>query len=195
MPKSTVIIVKKFERVGSLTVLDSGNCRYRLVSSITGKDFYTTARKCRCDCGNIVYVYNNNLVNRPKTACRECYNRNRIKATLVNVVNYTRRQIKSRDHEFIVALTDEQIIDLIKSDCFYCGMPPNNNYRGKGIVFYNGIDRLNSKKPYTFLNTVPCCKVCNFMKQRHGLSEFLDKIKMIYENLALENLPELKEVA
>ena len=47
----------------------------------------------------------------------------------------------------------------------------------------NGIDRLDSSKPYEVDNCVSCCSKCNYMKQDNTEQEFIDQIKKIYNNL------------
>ena len=61
--------------------------------------------------------------------------------------------------------------------CFYCGMEKQNCYNvylhdpkssqfAKDTAYfrYNGIDRLDSSKGHTIMNSVPCCKYCNLAK-------------------------------
>jgi hypothetical protein len=47
---------------------------------------------------------------------------------------------------------------------------------------FNGIDRINSAHGYVPGNVVPCCKVCNFMKQSLTQSEFIDNIRLILKH-------------
>ena len=73
--------------------------------------------------------------------------------------------------------------------CFYCNTDPSNiaNYAKtdkkssqKAIeqanFIYNGLDRVNSNFPYNKNNIVPCCKYCNFAKNKLSLSDFQDWI-------------------
>lgn len=66
-------------------------------------------------------------------------------------------------------LTEEQTEELINKPCFYCGQEHSD-----------GIDRLDSSKPYTIDNCVPCCFVCNRMKNKYPLNLFLEKVEKIY---------------
>jgi hypothetical protein len=52
-----------------------------------------------------------------------------------------------------------------------------------GKLIYNGIDRMNSTLGYTPVNTVPCCKVCNFTKGARSYEEFAIWISNITNNL------------
>jgi 5-methylcytosine-specific restriction endonuclease McrA len=71
--------------------------------------------------------------------------------------------------------------------CHYCGLPPYTvSHRKKDQAFvYTGIDRVDNEKGYTPDNVVPCCGVCNFMKGKLGLEQFLAQIKRIHTFLAL----------
>lgn len=65
-------------------------------------------------------------------------------------------------------LTDEQILELTKTPCRYCGEPGAGKVRDYRRGFErprNGIDRQNSDKGYTPTNTYPCCKICNWGKK------------------------------
>jgi hypothetical protein len=66
-------------------------------------------------------------------------------------------------------LTEEQVENIIEKPCFYCGKNHSD-----------GIDRIDSTKPYTVNNCVPCCFICNRMKNKFSLDLFLDKVEKIY---------------
>ena len=68
-------------------------------------------------------------------------------------------------------LTEEQITELMLSDCAYCGD------EGRGI------DRIDSGKGYTPENTVACCTMCNQMKLNHDESEWVAQMKKILVNM------------
>ena len=87
---------------------------------------------------------------------------------------------KSRDKYF--DLTTTQFFELVTSNCYYCGNAPNNKVKSKtNLEFeYNGLDRVDPKKSYTFDNVVTCCKTCNFMKGALSQKTFFTKIGQIY---------------
>lgn len=60
---------------------------------------------------------------------------------------------------------------LLTSKCFYCG---KENAMG--------IDRIDSSKDYTLDNCVPCCGMCNIMKNKFDINEWFSKIGEIYRN-------------
>lgn len=74
-----------------------------------------------------------------------------------------------------VLLTQDEIKSIIDQPCYYCGETKNI-----------GIDRIDSNKDYTLDNCVPCCKICNRMKNKFSLSVFLDKIDKIYNKFFIE---------
>lgn len=59
---------------------------------------------------------------------------------------------------------------MINSVCSYCGIKEKL-----------GIDRVDNSVGYTKENSVPCCKLCNFMKKAMSRNDFLSRIKKIYE--------------
>jgi hypothetical protein len=65
----------------------------------------------------------------------------------------------------------EFITDIISCDCFYCEI--------KHPEYYNGIDKLDSSVEYCMDNIVPCCSICNFMKNSMDVGSFLRKAREI----------------
>jgi hypothetical protein len=69
-------------------------------------------------------------------------------------------------------LTDEEAKEMLVKPCIYC----------KHIdleVRVNGIDRLDSSKPYTRENCRPCCKNCNYMKGTYDPLTFIEWARKI----------------
>lgn len=82
----------------------------------------------------------------------------------------------------------EDLRNLLKSNCHYCGTEPSNvmHYKQKYFsyyFYYNGLDRVDSKKGYIIGNVVPCCKRCNLAKSDMGYQEFINHIDKIYKYL------------
>ena len=69
-------------------------------------------------------------------------------------------------------LTDEEAKDMLIKPCIYCKYIDLE-------VRVNGIDRLDSSKPYTLENCRPCCKDCNYMKGTYDPSTFIERCKKI----------------
>ena len=63
-------------------------------------------------------------------------------------------------------ISDEWGIALFKSPCYYCGKEPKKQD-------WNGIDRKDDKKHYTYDNARSCCTNCNMMKKCLGYEEFM----------------------
>jgi hypothetical protein len=68
----------------------------------------------------------------------------------------------------------EKMQEKLSRPCTYC----NNSAEIK----INGLDRIDNSRGYSDANTLPCCKICNYMKGSLTLTEFLERIKKIYEN-------------
>lgn len=82
----------------------------------------------------------------------------------------------------------KELLELLKSDCHYCGQEPSNSLEYKQKYFsysfkYNGLDRVNSSKGYIKGNVVPCCKKCNLAKSDMSYQDFINHIKRIYKNI------------
>lgn len=89
------------------------------------------------------------------------------------------RSARKKKYEF--KLTLEEFKDRVIKCCFYCGSPPNCKTRSIGwMPPANGLDRINADKGYTVDNVVPCCSVCNLMKKRQSMKDFLRHIERIY---------------
>ena len=69
-------------------------------------------------------------------------------------------------------LTDDEAKVMLVSPCVYCKHLDLE-------VRVNGIDRLDSAKPYTIENCRPCCKNCNYMKGTYDPKTFIEFAKKI----------------
>ena len=69
-------------------------------------------------------------------------------------------------------LSFEEFENIVKTPCYYCG----EFTTGCSI---NGIDRKNSDKAYAHENTVPCCNMCNMMKNTLNEYTFIKRIEHI----------------
>ncbi len=58
---------------------------------------------------------------------------------------------------------------------------PAAHYLGTEACFiFNGIDRVDSNLTHLKNNVVPCCKICNWMKNKFSQADFLSQIEKIY---------------
>lgn len=89
------------------------------------------------------------------------------------------------------SLSKEEVMNITQQNCYYCGAIPaqsitygryghNDNKYCEYIA--NGLDRIDSKKGYIIENVVPCCGICNIMKNKFSLELFFDRIGKIYAN-------------
>ena len=66
----------------------------------------------------------------------------------------------------LLSLDDFNLIS--KNLCTYCG--DSSNY---------GLDRIDNFIGYTKENSTPCCQICNFMKRKSSVNDFLAHIRKI----------------
>ena len=86
---------------------------------------------------------------------------------------YLKTKQSAKQRNLIFELTQEEYEKYFyKNLCFYCGRVST------------GIDRVDSNKPYIEGNMLPCCDVCNFMKQASSFEDFIDQINRIYRRLS-----------
>jgi len=154
--------------------------------------------EARCKCGKQKRVCLNNIRNGTSTSCglKPCRGVEKEKDKEVGhkaIMYVYKKHAVRRGLSF--ELSYETFKSLIGLDCYYCKTPPSQVYQLKhpgtdkirsGVpVFYNGIDRVDSKKGYTINNVVPCCKICNRAKSDLTLSDFkkwITKLKTFIEN-------------
>jgi hypothetical protein len=68
-------------------------------------------------------------------------------------------------------LTRQEFFSLIRAPCYYHGGPEESR----------GVDRIDSAQGYTSSNVVPCCSVCNRMKNAFPREVFFDRCRKIAE--------------
>lgn len=67
--------------------------------------------------------------------------------------------------------------------CHYCGAQPSSflkDRRTGKVVYYNGLDRIDSNIGYRKTNVVPACKYCNIAKAELTDMQFKEHIKRIH---------------
>lgn len=134
---------------------------------------------CHCKCGKERIVRGDYLRNGRSKSCG-CSRKLPKGISGFNNLYY-KYQRSAKKKNLIWALTEKQFRKLIKSNCHYCGIGPNQYIRkGKnGEYIYNGIDRKNNDKGYTSNNCVPCCVNCNYSKRKCNYKEFKAWIKRL----------------
>lgn len=102
-----------------------------------------------------------------------------IKSTITYVYSNLTRNAKNRKIECNLTFEDVEKLDVFQS-CVYCKDEPTKGKR-KGILPYNSIDRIDSKKGYILDNIQILCRDCQQIKWNFSLEEIANKIgqKMI----------------
>lgn len=168
---------------GVLTVISLDHEDYDSLKQIKRSYF-----QCKCNrCGNKTIVRADRFGKGSYTpkSCSHCITdlqkeiaeeKYKIKGTrsIRKRINSIKSGAKSRNIDF--KLTDTQIKKIISKSCFYCSDEHSN-----------GIDRIDSLKGYTENNCVPCCSICNRMKNKFTLDLFLNKISLIYRKFHNES--------
>lgn len=88
-----------------------------------------------------------------------------------NAYKYYKLNAKRRKIDFDI--TQDEFNEIIKKPCHYCGSTD-----------YIGIDRIEYKKGYTKNNILPCCGMCNRMKNIYSYEDFINKCKQITNNFS-----------
>ena len=187
------------QKIGKLLILEYlGN---QIWKSKNGKERMFKQYKCLCECGNVCNKKRQDLLTNNVKSCgclmdayfkylKERENPNKLPTNHAAINRmYDRYKINAekRDHDFL--LTKEDLKNLIFNKCYYCNQDPYSKQslkQSNGNPLINGIDRIDNNIGYTEENCIPCCKKCNFAKHKMSKEEFLDLIKLIYDNLLRE---------
>ena len=160
---------------------------------------------CSCLCGKTVEVSGSSL-RRKRNSTKSCGCIQReFASTMHTTVDNTKWTAEERAFRAIAHkysnmaqsrnikfhLTREDMASLWGANCYYCDSEPLNRLRivkTKVDVLYQGIDRVDSCKPYIIDNCVPCCKSCNVSKLDKTQENFYSHIEKIYFNLKKKRL-------
>lgn len=169
-----------------------------LVLGISHVDKYGALHyRCQCDCGN-KKTFAGYRVRKGKVKSCGCLHKelcvarklpNNL-AIIKRIINSYKSHAKKRNIKYNLSQND--LISIVKLNCYYCGLPPSNIQKDKNSkngINYSGIDRLDSSKGYFLENCVPCCKICNIGKSNMTLKQFMEWIT----NLCIRNNGDLNE--
>ena len=163
---------------GCLTVLSLNDIQQ---VNCNGHKCWEYIIEVRCEsCGKIFNTTWKNFRARSRANCKSC---KYCKGALI-MDNQTKRTgftqkerlrisaIKSgaKKRNIPYNLSDEEVVSIISQPCVYCKQK-----------YANGIDRIDSMKGYEKENVVPCCAICNRMKNNYSLDFFKAHIKKIYK--------------
>jgi|694.fasta_scaffold128163_2 hypothetical protein len=87
---------------------------------------------------------------------------------------YYKRRAENLGLEFDIDI--DEFLKLIEKMCHYCGTKKD---------LWNGIDRKNNDIGYTLNNIVPCCYMCNMLKNTVGYTTFFNIISHIISKFLL----------
>lgn len=155
------------EVYGKLKILD-------ILDLVKGKGYVC---ECECECGNICRVYLNDLRYHRVKSCgclKHLYiphNRKKEGYSLSKKL-YSSKRCASLKSDIPFELSYEDFMNIISSDCYFCGNKPTNVSKYKGLygeLNYNGIIRLNKSVGYIVDNVVSCCKHCIRKYQQYDI--------------------------
>lgn len=76
----------------------------------------------------------------------------------------------------VIAEDEVLLYEKLAASCFYCD-------RTAGVdELTNGLDRVDSKGPYSDNNTVCCCVCCNMMKGAYTITTFVQNVRKIHDH-------------
>lgn len=166
------------EKINKLTIL-----KLKSLDSRNRKHYL-----CRCDCG-LEKTIQGSLIKSGNTKSCGCLASESKKKKLLpenkGVINQIilgyKRHAKDRNIEW--ELSYENVSEIIKKPCHYCGTPPSNNKITKNCngFKYSGIDRVDSNLKYAPDNVVSCCNQCNKSKMALSKGDFLNWIERVYK--------------
>lgn len=156
----------------------------------------------KCSCGREKAVLGTTLRNTKVRSCghlkaqiaSETFRKPLWEVVRNNTIHHYKANAKRMGRTF--DLTEAQWFEMIASNCYYCGSPPNNvwKHRSSDEVFrYNGVDRVDNGRGYSPENTVSCCAACNMMKRSMSADTFIDHVRRIAEFNNLLPEPTKKE--
>lgn len=152
-----------------------------------------TYYKCKCICGNIIYIDGSKLLNGHTKSCGclkikkfkdNTWARKGFGEALENRMYHSYKD-NAKYKNILFNLTKQEVLKLFQQKCFYCGTSPNKTITKKnfyGSFTYNGIDRLNNDIGYTKENCVSCCSFCNYTKNKTDFKDFINWIRKVEKN-------------
>lgn len=142
---------------------------------------------CVCDCGTVATYKTYRLNNGSSYKCAKCPRKNTGRPLLPDsigvkraVVQRYKQSAKKRGLQFL--LSEEAAIQLLLSNCSYCGLEPSTDMRlpAHKKFRYTGIDRVDNSQGYTESNCVPCCSLCNSSKMAQTKEAWLAWVERVY---------------
>jgi len=103
---------------------------------------------------------------------------------------YKKRKNDAKWRKIKWNLSFKDFLYLSKKNCFFCNAEPSNEIsksidvaKSKRHIKFQGIDRIDSKLGYSKNNVLPCCWVCNRIKNNTSAMEFLCHVQKMLPKL------------
>lgn len=161
-PANKVLAANVGDKLGKLTILE----------------FIKNKCNVKCECGKEKIVIKHDLFSGKTRSC----NGGDCRGKTSPYISTAKAAWASHYKEIKI----EEFLTLSQMNCFYCNSAPKNKITSirsskKEIdnYSYNGLDRLDSNKTHTIDNVMPCCSICNTMKNNMSLSKFNDWVSNI----------------
>jgi len=100
---------------------------------------------------------------------------------------FRRYKINATKRHLLFDLTEQQFSEITAHRCSYCNDYNRLSHPSKKIAQHCGIDRKDNSKGYTIENCIPCCTICNRMKEKMSIKDFVDQCKRIVSNFEVVN--------
>jgi len=175
-------LIKPGQKFNYLKVIDFSHSDKR------GRKWYNII----CDCGTMKKIMGSAMASGNTKSCG-CYSskykkENNLLPDDLGVKRQIILQYKrhARNREIFYEILENDFIELLLKNCFYCNIPPSNIKKTKNHTgfTYSGIDRIDSNKGYTKENCVSCCDQCNKAKSNLSLMEFKDWLRRLSKAMA-----------
>lgn len=176
------------QKFGKLTAL---SCEVRNFQNKNGVRQSVVYWNCLCECGNHKKIRSFDLAQGRKSC--GCTNKGQVKfqdrkSFLIKklyAANIREKNFRSLGNYNVISLKQFEV--LCQMDCIYCGRKPENEMRdvkmGRMItdfvLYYNGLDQIIPQGGYYLENVVPCCQICNRIKDNNSLLETIEYIRNI----------------
>lgn len=111
---------------------------------------------------------------------------------------------KNRNYSF--DLTKEQFVELAQQNCHYCNSEPklknpwanksknaSRRFKANAEIPFNGIDRVDNSLGYEIDNCAACCYICNHMKSKLSVNDFIEHVNKICKYNNKDHLVDCKK--
>lgn len=149
---------------------------------------------CKCDCGSEIVVLGNQLRNGKTKSCG-CLRREKAAITCAtkrifdkeestlravwgnHKTNARKRSKKNRD---LQCLEYDDWLAIVTQPCAFCGSTGTpKSWKNGCVVVINGVDRIDSSKPYTAGNVQTACGRCNSGKMSGTDTEWIEHCRSV----------------